>query len=53
MSPKQIKAIRARLFLTQNQLAVRLGVARNTVVRWENGSRRITSVTALAIQSLK
>lgn len=53
MSPKQIKAIRARLFLTQNQLAVRLGVARNTVVRWENGTRNISRVTEIAIQSLR
>ena len=39
MSPNQIRAIRAWFDLTQEELAERLGVAQNSVARWENGSR--------------
>lgn len=35
MDGKTLKAIRARLGLTQEQLAEHLGVARNSVARWE------------------
>jgi DNA-binding XRE family transcriptional regulator len=37
MTPDQLKAFRARLGLTQAQLAEKLGVERNTVNRWEMG----------------
>ena len=40
MSSTDIKALRTRLGLTQEALARSLGVALNTVARWEQGSRR-------------
>ena len=42
MSPEELKRVRARLGLTQTQLAARLGITQNTVARWEGGDRRIT-----------
>jgi DNA-binding transcriptional regulator YiaG len=35
MKGKKLRRIRARLELTQTELAERLGVTRNTVARWE------------------
>jgi transcriptional regulator with XRE-family HTH domain len=35
MTPDELKQRRDRLGLTQEQLADRLGVARNTLARWE------------------
>ncbi|MFN7948393.1 MAG: helix-turn-helix transcriptional regulator [Blastocatellia bacterium] len=37
MTPETIRERRQRLKLTQGELAARLGVALNTVSRWENG----------------
>jgi DNA-binding transcriptional regulator YiaG len=37
MTPTELKAIRAKLGLSQAALAELLGVKRNTVVRWEMG----------------
>jgi transcriptional regulator with XRE-family HTH domain len=37
MTGKEVKAIRLRLGLTQRELAAKVGVARNTVTRWELG----------------
>ena len=37
MDAQEIKALRLALGLTQTQLAARLGVAANTVYRWETG----------------
>ncbi len=49
--PKQIqlniRAARERLGITQEQLAIALGVSRITVNRWENGSR-LPSILVLA-----
>lgn len=36
-SPDTIKALRARLVLTQEQFAHKLGVTMGAVVRWETG----------------
>jgi transcriptional regulator with XRE-family HTH domain len=38
MSPEEIKTRRNKLGLTQGELAERLGVAVNTVSRWELGT---------------
>jgi DNA-binding transcriptional regulator YiaG len=37
MTAKEVRAIRRRLGLTQRELADKVGVARNTVTRWELG----------------
>jgi DNA-binding transcriptional regulator YiaG len=37
MTSQELKTIRAKLGLSQAALAARLGVQRNTVVRWEMG----------------
>lgn len=37
MSLKEIKGLRAALRMTQGQLAARVGVAEETVSRWERG----------------
>lgn len=41
MVGEELKAIRTKLGLTQTQLGENLGVARNTVTRWEMGIRGI------------
>jgi len=41
MTPEELKALRARLGLTQQELAEKVGVARNTINRWEMGIRSI------------
>lgn len=33
----KVKAVRKKLFITQEQLALSLGCTRQTVNRWENG----------------
>ena len=43
--------MRLRLGLTQGALARRLGVARATVTRWENGSRRPRGAADLALRT--
>jgi transcriptional regulator with XRE-family HTH domain len=53
MTPDQLKALRARLGLTQAQLAEKLGVERNTVNRWEMGLLPIQTITALAVEHLR
>lgn len=50
MSRHTIRRIRQRLRLSQQDFARRLGVARATVTRWENGSRRPSRVASLAIR---
>jgi DNA-binding transcriptional regulator YiaG len=41
MSPSELKAVRARMGVTQVALAELLGVTWSTVARWETGQRRI------------
>ena len=51
MSPASLRKLRKRLGLSQQGLARRLGIARATVTRWENGTRRPSKVAELAVQS--
>ena len=37
MTPAYLRRLRRRLRLTQDELAARLGVTKNTVARWERG----------------
>jgi len=52
MGTTSVRKLRQRLGLTQQELARHLGVARVTVTRWENGTRRLSKIAALAIQSI-
>lgn len=52
MSAASVRTFRRRLGLTQRELARRLGVARATVTRWENGTRRPSKIAEIAIQSI-
>lgn len=40
MKPKEIKALRESLGLTQGQLAKQIGVEWHTVMRWERGRHK-------------
>lgn len=53
MSPKQLKALRHTLRVTQSQLAKQLGVARNTVTRWEAGTRGISTIAERLLKTLR
>jgi len=48
----ELRRTRLRLGLTQGQLAKELGVARNTVTRWETGARKIAPPVAIAVRSV-
>ncbi len=52
VTPDQLKRIRARLKMTQAQLAATLGVRTETVGRWEIGSRRISEPTARLVKRI-
>jgi type I restriction enzyme M protein len=52
MSPKQIRAIRTSLHLTQQQLADRIGAQRHTVARWETGVNEPKGAYLKALQEL-
>jgi transcriptional regulator with XRE-family HTH domain len=48
----ELKRVRLQLGLTQQALAMRLGVQRNSVWRWETGYVRISRLVALAMKGL-
>jgi DNA-binding transcriptional regulator YiaG len=50
MTGEELKTLRTRLGLTQNELRKRLGVARVTVARWEIGLRRVPELAARLVQ---
>ena len=52
MVGKELRAIRARLRLTQVELAELLGVASNTIARWERGEMAMRERRARLIQGL-
>jgi transcriptional regulator with XRE-family HTH domain len=53
MTSEELKDLRAELGLTQPELAKRLGVARNTVTRWEMGIRGIPEPVARLLEFLR
>ena len=53
MTSDELKDLRAELGLTQPELAKRLGVARNTVTRWEMGTRGIPEPVARLLEFLR
>ncbi len=52
-TPERIRTLRARLGLTQHQLADRLSCHRNAIALWETGKRTPTGLYAAALQSLE
>ena len=50
MPGDELKQLRTRLGLTQDELGQRLGVARVTVARWEIGLRRVPELAARLMQ---
>ena len=52
MTSKEVRAIRLRLGLTQAELAAKVGVARNTVTRWELGLMGVRESAARLLQML-
>ena len=46
MTGDELKELRTRLGMTQDELGQRLGVARVTVARWEIGLRRVPELAA-------
>lgn len=52
MTAKEVRAIRRRLGLTQQELADKVGVARNTVTRWELGLMGIRESAARLLRLL-
>jgi|CXWL01.1.fsa_nt_gi DNA-binding transcriptional regulator YiaG len=53
ISPAELKTLRAHLGLSQQQLAERIGVQRNTVNRWEMGDRKISVMVSRLLRGLK
>ena len=52
MKPKEIKAARAILGVTQKELAELIGVTLNTVGKWECGAGQCTGPAAILIRRL-
>jgi len=52
MKPAEFRHSRQLLHLTQNQLAGKLNTTRRSVIRYENGSRRIPGMAEVALQHL-
>lgn len=53
MTHSELREFRERLGLSQEQLAEKLKVARNTVSRWENESRKIPEFLELALKTIE
>ena len=53
MTGDELRNKREELGMTQEQLAVALGVAPNTVARWERGERNIPPYLSLALQTVE
>lgn len=52
MTPEELRAAREALRLSQIDLARRLGVAANTVNRWEAGTRSIPTYLQLTLRGI-
>jgi transcriptional regulator with XRE-family HTH domain len=52
MKGQELRAIRDRLRWTQAEFAKALGVAPNTVARWERDERRIQPPAEIAIRAI-
>lgn len=52
MTPNELQRARSALKLTQEELAKRIGVARNTIARWEMGAWGIPQASSMAIELL-
>ena len=52
MTPVQFRQIRLDLKLSQDELALLLGVARGTVTRYESGFRRISDTVAKLLERI-
>ncbi len=52
LTPEAIRALRARLGLTQLQFAIRVGCDPITVSRWENGKRQPQGLYAWELRRL-
>lgn len=52
VTKEQLKIIREKLGDTQQELARRLGVSRQSVIRWETGRTLISKRTEAAIESI-
>lgn len=52
MKPEQLRRIRRKLGWTQQELAHQVGVARNSVARWEKGEVAISEPAARPIQRI-
>lgn len=50
MKGREVRAIRKRLGISQRELGERLGVAQNTVARWERGEASITEPIARLVR---
>jgi transcriptional regulator with XRE-family HTH domain len=50
MRGREVRAIRKRLGISQRALGDRLGVAQNTVARWERGEANVTEPIARLIR---
>ncbi len=53
MKAEDIKKLRAKLHLTQQAMADKLGVARSTVARWEAGDKRPSQLAIRQLNRLK
>lgn len=53
MSGDELRRRREALGMTQEKLAISLGVAANTVARWERGERTIPAHLPLALQTIE
>lgn len=53
MTGKELQAWRKKQGLTQEELALGLGVIRITITRWETGVRAVPSFLPLALEALE
>lgn len=53
MTPAALKSLRAALGWSQQRLADEIGVARNTVNRWEMGLHPISSTAMLLLRTIE